>query len=381
MAPHPEKPEFVFTGPLTVAGRYLRCFWQPIYESRNLAPAKAISIRILNEDFTLYRDETGSPHVVAQKCPHRGTQLSVGWVEGDSIRCFYHGWKFDPNGTCTEQPAEPRPFCEKIKIAAYPTTERLGLIFAYFGAGSPPPLPQWPEFETQEAVSSIAMIPCNYFQSAENIVDDVHVGFAHKSTPELGMSVRGIVPPRVSARETSFGLSVRFQNSESAEENHFVMPNSCYVSYDLVYSRSSNKGSRFRMSSLFWYVPIDDLTHYHVLVTVGPPLVTEAMRQEQRIPHSVSDEIIAIIGGKSFSHKELPELGKRKPDLVRIQDGVTIVGQGAITDRTTEHLGMSDAGVVLLRKIWLRELRSIANGEPLTPFTGSVDLRALARGN
>jgi 5,5'-dehydrodivanillate O-demethylase len=55
------------------------------------------------------------------RCAHRGTQLIVGWVEGDEIRCRYHGWKFGPDGRCTEQPGEPKPFCEKIRIKSYPT--------------------------------------------------------------------------------------------------------------------------------------------------------------------------------------------------------------------------------------------------------------------
>jgi 5,5'-dehydrodivanillate O-demethylase len=85
----------------------------------------------MSEDFTLYRGESGAPHLVGFRCAHRGTQVTVGWVEGDEIRCRYHGWKFGPDGQCTEQPGEPEPFCEKIRIKSYPTREYLGLIFAY----------------------------------------------------------------------------------------------------------------------------------------------------------------------------------------------------------------------------------------------------------
>src|SRR5271157_1655237 len=362
-----DKWEFVGTGATTLAGQYLRRFWQPIYESDSLKTGQLTPIQILNDYFTLYRGEDGNAHVVAFQCPHRGTQLSTGWVEGDSIRCFFHGWKFDAKGQCTEQPAEPKPFCHKIKISAYPTLEQLGLIFAYFGEGSPPPIPRWPEFESADAVSSMATIPCNYFQSAENILDDVHVGFAHSAVPELGSSPRGRVPPRVSAEETSFGLSVSFENDECVERNFFFSPNICYAGYFLGYSVPPNQ-RQFRMRTLFWYVPIDDTSHHHIQVTSGPPIVTESMRLEMRTTHSVQDEILAVLGGKSNVHKERPVPGKRRPNLVRIQDGVTIVGQGAIADRSLDHLGASDAGVILLRKIWLRELRSLAAGKHVTPF-------------
>src|SRR5262249_39926261 len=79
----------------TVAGRYLRSFWQPVFRARDLTAGRAFPLRIMGEDFTIYRGETGTPHVVGPRCAHRRPQLSVGWVEGDCIRCFYHGWKCD----------------------------------------------------------------------------------------------------------------------------------------------------------------------------------------------------------------------------------------------------------------------------------------------
>src|SRR6266851_3850666 len=136
--------DFAHTGPGTLAGRYLRRFWQPIYRAEDLAPGWAKPIRIMNEDFTLYRGEGGTPHVVAFRCAHRGTQLSTGWVEGDCLRCFYHGWKYDGSGQCIEQPAEDASFAAKVRIASYPTAEYLGCIFAYFGGDEPPPLPRYP---------------------------------------------------------------------------------------------------------------------------------------------------------------------------------------------------------------------------------------------
>src|SRR5262245_26704270 len=62
----------------------------------------------------LPRERGGNVHLVAFRCAHRGTQLSTGWVEGDNLRCFYHGWLYGPDGQCIEQPAEPEPFCQKI---------------------------------------------------------------------------------------------------------------------------------------------------------------------------------------------------------------------------------------------------------------------------
>src|SRR6185369_3106058 len=109
-----EWQDFVHTGPGTLCGRYLRMFWQPVCRAGDIEPGRTKPIRIMGEDFTLYRGQEGTPHIVAFRCAHRGTQLSAAWVEGDDLRCYYHGWKYDASGQCIEQPAEVNPFCEKI---------------------------------------------------------------------------------------------------------------------------------------------------------------------------------------------------------------------------------------------------------------------------
>src|SRR6266571_9224741 len=125
-----DSTDFAHTGPDTLAGRYMRRFWQPVFVSGELPRGVARPIRILNEEFTLYRGESGSPHVVAHRCAHRGTQLSTGWVEDDCIRCLYHGWRYDGSGQCVEQPGEGgEGFAAKVQIAGLPTREHLGLIF------------------------------------------------------------------------------------------------------------------------------------------------------------------------------------------------------------------------------------------------------------
>lgn len=83
--------ELFRTAPGTPGGRYMRLFWHPVYSAEDLKPGWAKPIQIMSEKFTLYRGESGTPHVVAFRCAHRGLQLSLGWVEDDCIRCRYHG--------------------------------------------------------------------------------------------------------------------------------------------------------------------------------------------------------------------------------------------------------------------------------------------------
>jgi 5,5'-dehydrodivanillate O-demethylase len=179
----PAERDFAHTGPETLAGRFMRSFWQPVGLSDDLEPGCALPIRVMSEDFTLYRGETGTPHVVAGHCAHRGTQLSIGWVEGDCLRCFYHGWKYDQTGQCIEQAVEAPAFAAKVRIASYPVYEYLGLIFAYFGAGEPPPPPRYPEFEQGCVVDAVTTrVPYNFFQNLENSVDTLHVSWVHRKS-------------------------------------------------------------------------------------------------------------------------------------------------------------------------------------------------------
>src|SRR6266699_1777506 len=162
--------DFYYTGPGTLAGRYMRKFWHPVLRAEDLKPGWAKPIKILREEFTLYRGEGGKPHVVDFRCAHRGTQLSVGWVEDDCIRCRYHGWRYDASGQCVEQPGEDPAFAQRVRIRSYPTQEYLGLIFAYLGEGEPPPLRRFPDFERPGVIEAGTpeIWPCNYFNRIDN---------------------------------------------------------------------------------------------------------------------------------------------------------------------------------------------------------------------
>ncbi|MBM2811494.1 MAG: pobA 2 [Chloroflexi bacterium] len=358
--------DFVHTGPDTLAGRYLRTFWHPVYLAKDLAPGRAKPIHIMGEDFTLYRGETGAPHIVAFRCAHRGTQLSTGWVEGDEIRCFYHGWKYDAGGQCVEQPAEPEPFCGRIKIRGYPTEQYLGLIFAYLGDSPAPPLTRYPEFESDDEVFEETLSdlwPCNYFQRIENIPDLSHVPFTHF---QLGRSV-----PRVEVRETEYGVDATgYHLNGRIDHVHYQMPN---VTRFVVGARDSAETSdRDRIK---WKVPVDDehcldfaVSWVHVS---GDGVAKYRERQAERAAQESAFRPIEELGEEVLSSKARVQDMLDHPNATNIQDYMTMIGQGSIVDRGIEHLGRPDVGVTLIRRIWERELRAFAEGRHLKNWTES----------
>ncbi|MEA2640665.1 MAG: 5,5-dehydrodivanillate O-demethylase oxygenase subunit [Chloroflexota bacterium] len=350
--------DFLKTGPGTLAGRYLRSFWQPVYRSQDLASGRALPLRIMSEDLALYRGESGDAHLVAFRCAHRGTQLSTGWVEGDNLRCFYHGWVYDGNGQCVEQPAEPEPFCERIKIRAYPVREYLGFVFAYLGDGEAPEFPRLAEFEHPEYVHEVSVLiwPGNYFTQLDNSMDQCHTAINHW---HFG---RGV--PKLSAEETAYGMMSIPEGPGYEGPSHFVMPNAHE------WGAPPRPGGQDLWSyARGWRVPIDDQHYYrfgiNVLPLTGDAAKEYAERQAARaakVTRPASEIAEDVLAGRLDPHELKPEL---YPDLVNIQDYVAQVGQGDIASQPhAEHLGRSDVGIILLRKIWAQELQALAEGKP-----------------
>jgi 5,5'-dehydrodivanillate O-demethylase len=360
--------DFVHTGPGTLAGRYMRMFWHPVFRAEDLPASRAFPIRVMGEDFTLYRGETGIPHVIGPRCAHRRTQLSVGWVEGDCIRCLYHGWKYDGAGQCIETPGEADGFARSVRVPSYPTREYLGLVFVYLGEGRSPELPRFPELE-REGVLEVETFrrDCNFFNHMD--LDLAHIAFVHRDSPEADAGLVGI--PDVDCEETPYGFVLIGKRGNSVQVQHRLMPN---VSYFKVYPKDPASGWRDRVA---WRVPIDD-EHYrsfmsdlaHVTGTAA-----EAYRRRNTPPEDRSD-LISTLSAAVRAGARIEEVKHETPDVVFLQDDVVLTAQGAIPDREQDHLGPADKSVVLTREIWQRELKALAEGRALTQWMRPHELVA-----
>lgn len=360
--------DLIMTGPGTIAGTYLRRFWLPIHRAEELKPGEAKPIEIMSERFTLYRGETGAPHVVGFRCPHRLTQLSTGWVEGDCIRCIYHGWLFDGSGQCTDQPAEDKSFAGKIRIPSYPTREYLGLIFAYLGAGEAPEFPRFPHMEEDGVleVLSTEVWPCNFFQRVDNNGDSYHVTFVHRGAYSVSAENRREGMPDIGKDESPWGTT-SYANFKQGWRNifQFFMPNA------YAFRNPSPEPECAWEDRMQWDVPMND-THALEFRLRRLPLAGEkaaAYRARRAGAGAVTTPSVVQMGEAVLMGKvNYTELDKFFPDkiaLVHCQDYVAQVGQGAIADRGEEHLGRSDVGIIVFRKIWERELTALAEGRPL----------------
>jgi 5,5'-dehydrodivanillate O-demethylase len=350
-------------------------------------------MRLLGEDFTLYRGESGEVHAVGFRCAHRGTQLSTGWVEGDTIRCFYHGWVYDGNGQCVEQPAEPEPFCNRIRIRGYPVQDYLGIIFIYMGEGEAPPLPRFRGAEGAALqVVETADWPFNFWNSLDNKQDYAHLPFVHQrggARPDRaqdrasyhswnGFDMTKL--PTVSFEETDWGYTAhqRYPSGVSQIE-HILMPNGY-----LHKSRPGNphpedpeKGWR---DTIRWTVPIDDEHHRDFSLYLADATPEEARRYLERRAETVAklDKIpqTELIDATLTGRMTTEELATYRVPQGKLQDGVARWGQGVIADRSIEHLGYTDRSLLLYRGLWLREMRALAEGRPMKEWRCPEDLLA-----
>jgi phenylpropionate dioxygenase-like ring-hydroxylating dioxygenase large terminal subunit len=164
-----------------------RDYWYPVAWSKSIG-RKPLALTLLGEKVMLLRDEHGQPRALHNRCPHRGVPLSLGRQEVPGTwSCIYHGWTYDIGtgvmvACLTDGPDSP--LNGRVRVRTYPVTERLGLVWMYFGEGTPPPVEaDIPEelIENQIAMGGrISERPGNWRYAAENGYDEGHAKFLHR---------------------------------------------------------------------------------------------------------------------------------------------------------------------------------------------------------
>src|SRR5690349_20318000 len=160
-------------------GNLFREYWLPALLSEELPGPDSDPVRVLmlGEQLIAFRDTTGKVGLLQNNCPHRGASLFFGRNEESGLRCVYHGWKFDVDGTCVDMPNEPAEsdFRQKVKAIDYPTQERNGIIWTYMGPlASPPPLPDLEANMVEGAETYAIEHDHNWLQVLEGTIDTVH---------------------------------------------------------------------------------------------------------------------------------------------------------------------------------------------------------------
>lgn len=372
------------SGPGTPLGNLLRSYWQPVAlvsEMPGERPVKAV--RIMSEDLVLFKKREGWG-LISRYCAHRGVDLSFGRLEEDGIRCLYHGWLYDGQGRCVEQPAEPdhSQFLGKIRISNYPCVERNGIIFTYMGAGDPPPFPHYDCFVAPDEYTFAfkGLWECNWLQGLEGGIDPSHVSFLHRFIQEdprdmygqqfaeevegtgkkLSMLVGESFRPDIEVESADHGLRVYALRQLTEDIKHVRVTNLLFPNAFVV---------PFGNTKVFtqWHVPIDDDNHYWFMIWYDFAEPTDKDTLLQQRLEGVSLPEYRPVRNRSnnwgFDPQEQKELTYTGMGLdINVHDQWAVESMGPIQDRTVERLGISDRAVTANRRMLLRAIDAFAAG-------------------
>lgn len=210
-------------------------YWHPVCLSTDLTTDKPRAVVLLDEELVLYR--AGETVVAARDlCIHRGVPISMGWMEGDEIVCPYHGFRYGPDGRCTEVPAQPdSAIPKKLCLQVYRVEERYGIIWVCLSSDPRQPLPDWPELDDQQLKQLQLegdLWKCAAARHTENFNDLAHLSWVHAGT--FGNREKPEVAP-YEVKTTSYGLHFEFDYERYSIDQRTGAPplEKIHYTYDL----------------------------------------------------------------------------------------------------------------------------------------------------
>lgn len=381
------------TGPGTPCGDMMRQYWQPVALSSELpAGGDPVPLTVLGENLVLFRDESGRVGLLELHCSHRGADLSYGRCENGGLRCVYHGWLFDVDGRCLDQPGEPADstFKDRVQHVSYRCREAGDIIFAYLGTGEPPAFPEHAAFcvPSEQRFASKILQRCNYLQANEGNLDQVHLSILHKMpAPSFNIvadhkkSVQGSTQkfwellqdaaPRQDVERMPWGfreyVSRKAPEGEYLKVQTFFLPNAAVV----VGATAGKDGFQ-----IHFHVPINDVSHWKfILVHKNVGVLDKAAVQRALLgdDDELTPDYVPLRGPENRYRQDRVEM-KTFPSAgfgqaFEIHDTWAVEAPGPIQDRTREHLGYADKSVILMRKVMQEAIKQVQDGKPAPPIT------------
>lgn len=368
------------SGPGTPGGALMRRYWQPITLSRELPPGGAPQpLLILGEHLVLFRDQKGRPGLLGIECSHRCADLSYGRIEDGGLRCLYHGWLYDIEGRCLEQPGEPEgsTYKDEVRHKAYVCKETSGIIFAYLGADAPPLFPDYEFLHVPDdhRYTSKTHMNCNYLQALEGDIDPVHLSYLHGSvTPPDMRPVPGDTRsasfhygndrrPTLDIELADFGVRI-FSIRQAEGQNkyvrvtNFIMPNKAAI--------VGNEGRLNQGNQINWHVPTDDTHHLRFDITINRERPLDMSRYTGQIGTEVSPEGTLTRSKDNRYLQDRDEMSETFTGMggyFMAHDAFASESQGPIHDRTREHLGTTDKFIAAARRQILEGIADVEAGK------------------
>ena len=344
-----ENEKLTRVGPATPMGNLLRRYWHAVGAVAELDREPVQPVRLLGENLTLFKDERGRYGLIGERCAHRAISLAYGIPQTNGLRCAYHGWTYDTEGHVVDMPFEPA--CLPLKIPAYPVQELAGLIWAYLGPEPVPQLPRWDILIRDDLNKNVRItpLPCSWLQCMDNSLDPVHFEHLHGMYGNYMMKKLGRPPMLNPARHLKIDFDLweygiykrRLVEGQTEDATDWT------TGHPILFPNILAQGGPYQMSFQM-RIPTDDTNTMHIVIMGVKPEAGQETRKDVPV---LRDPVIR------------DELGRVFADNIVRQDEMAWIGQGAITDRTAEHLATSDRGILLYRKLLLENIEKVERGE------------------
>lgn len=357
--------------------------WLPFAMSSQLAHGEApLPVRLLGENFVAFRAEDGRIGFLDELCPHRRASLLLSRVEGNGVRCIYHGWKIDASGCvvdCPNQAVRPERFAASVPVVHFPVHESGGLAWVWLGGVEPPPFPELPFGDADlYRYWCVSRVPCNWLQGVEGTIDSAHVGLLHqawiaeaaKMAEHANLTFALDQPPSYETQLTPYGMRAAALRKTADGQTYVRITEHLLPLVTVVPIGRAMP----RAGSVFVISPVDDTHHLLFFGTFGDtphsakPPEEIAMQTLDYRPDPANyaglrgdrsnawgqDRALMAAGHFTGFGRSLLE-----------EDVVVQSSMGAILDRSKETLSSSDVAVAQARRMLLDALEmSRAGGLP-----------------
>ena len=361
-------------------GRLMReNYWIPFSLSSQLVHGDApMLVRLFGENYVAFRAEDGRIGFLDELCPHRRTSLALGRIEGNGVRCIYHGWKIDVSGCVVEAPTQlvrSEQFAARVRVVHFPVHEAGGLAWVWLGGAAAPAFPELPFAGEHEDNSywCVSRVPCNWLQGVEGTIDSAHVGMLHKTwmseTAKLAdyANIRFALEqlPSYETESAPYGMRAAALRRTGdgctyVRITEYFMPLVTVVPVGRAQPRDG---------SMFVFSPVDDTHHllfygyFSDTPTKPPEELGGAARDFVPDPH----DFAGLRGDRSNRWGQDRDLMKAGHftgfGRTLLEEDVAVqTSMGPILDRTKENLSSSDVAVAQTRRMLLEALRAAEAG-------------------
>lgn len=362
-------------------GRLMReNYWIPFAMSAHLVHGDGPTpVRLFGENYVAFRAADGRIGLLDELCPHRRASLALGRIEGNGLRCIYHGWKIDVSGCVAEAPTQlvrPEQFAARVRVVHFPVHEAGGIAWAWLGAAEAPAFPDLPfADEDLHRYWCVSRIPCNWLQGIEGSIDSVHPSHLHrtwiaeaaKMAEHVNLSIALDQPPTYATQSTAYGMRAAALRKMAGGGTYVRITEHLMPLVSVVPVGSSLP----RSGSVFVISPVDDTHHLLFFGTYGdtphsakpPEEISMQSLDYVPDPHDYTG-LRGDLWNRWGQDRALMDAGHATGfgrSLLE-EDAVVQTSMGAIVDRSKEHLSSSDVAVAHARRMLLDALRAAEAG-------------------